>query len=1026
MSAVLMSIGAWSQASITVTPLPENTMGNDVTLSLNVISDENVKAFQCDVALPVSMTFNDTAPVLTSRVKDFDVAYKRIDERLIRVLVSSGSFSLITPDTTTATLNLSVNIPTAEGAYNHVVSVSNAIVVFDDYGRVNLPDSSFAAYDIKPSYVVHYMSDSLEVYCDTVVQDKPIVAPDIVLQKEGYTFTGWKGLPATMPGNDITVHAFYTRNCYNLLFKMDNDTISLSPVLYNDTIEVPAPPFKEGHTFIGWDSLETVMPARDLVVSALYSRNSYTLVYLVDGDTLSVSTVYYNDTIVPLKEPEEEGKAFSGWIDIPLTMPAHNLTIKGTFDVYSFVLTYKVDGKVVMTFSYIYGTPLTLEEEPTKEGYTFSGWSEIPEVMPAKNIEITGSFTVNTYKFTYMLDGEVYQADSLTYGKSIMPLAAPVKEGYTFSGWSTIPSTMPAKDVVVTGSFAINTYRLRYTLNGDVYKTDSIVYGAPIIAEANPVKEGYTFSGWSEIPEVMPAHDVNINGAFTVNIYKMTYVVLMDGEVYQTINQMLTYGSSIVLPQLPSFTGYTFNGWDSMPATMPATDITLTASFTINSYLLTYIVKVDGEVSETITDSVQYASPIVAPSMPDREGYTFSGWNNVLSVMPANDVTIQGEYTLNTTQTDEQGLIFTLNQQRDAFVVSDYTDELLAEVTIPETLLGLPVNAIQDRALTDAMELQAITLPATITKVGKRVFRGCDNLMVVDWNAVTPVSTLPFGKMEDFPNMLIFTNATSEVEGEVRNLVVDGIADEIILTYGYPFRNPREFTARNITFTRDFTKKTKIGVSGGWEALVLPFDVQQIVSETRGELKPFGVSDVSTSLSYWLATMQADGSFSLTDSIKANMPFVMKVPNSDEYEDEYNIEGVVTFSATEAVVHATVEGAEPSAKGISLVGSYEGKEAGTAIYALNDEAFVADGATVMPGGVFVADSRDILPFEAYVYHEATGRAPYLRIGAEGSTDIELLLHDGDENWYTLQGVRLSGKPTEKGVYIHCRRVVYIR
>lgn len=1026
-SAVLISIAAWAQASITITPLPENTTGDDVALSLNVLSDENVKAFQGDLTLPVSMTFNDVAPTLTSRTKGFDVAYKRIDERKVRVLVSSGDLSLITPDTATVTLNFSVNVPSAEDVNNHVVTLSNAILVFEDYGRINLPDSSFSAFDIKPAFVIHYMSDSTEVYCDTVVQDKPIVAPDILLEKEGYSFAGWDGLPSTMPAGDITVSAIYTRNSYNLLFKMDNDTISFSSVLYNDTIEVPSPPFKEGHTFIGWDSQDTVMPARDLVINALYSRNSYKLVYLVDGDTLSVSTVFYNDTIVPLEEPVQEGKAFSGWIDIPLTMPAHNLTVKGTFDVYSFKLTYKVDGKVIMTFSYIYGTELTPEEEPTKEGYTFSGWSEIPSVMPARNVEVTGSFVVNSYKFTYMVDGEVYQTDSVVYGKSITPLGIPSKEGHTFSGWSSIPSTMPAKDVVVTGSFTINTYRFRYMLNGEVYKTDSLDYGTPITPEEEPVKEGYTFSGWSEIPSTMPAHDVNVTGTLTVNIYQMTFVITLDDEVYQTINQMLAYGTSIVLPQLPSFTGYSFNGWDSMPATMPAKDITLTATFTINSYLLTYIVKVDGEVQETIKDSVKYNAAIVSPEISEMEGYTFSGWSNVLDKMPANDVTIQGEYTLNSTQTDEQGLVYSLNHERNAFEVSDYTEELLPKISIPEMLFGLPVNAMQDRALTDAMTLNEISIPASITKMGKRVFRGCDNLLIVEWNAEAPISVSPFGKMEDFANLLIFTTAAAEIEGEMNNLVIDGVAENIVLTDGFPFRNPREFTARRISYTHDFSKQTRIGEAGGWEALILPFSVKNVTSEEKGKLLPFGKADFITSLPYWIANLQANGTFAYIDEITANMPFIMKVPNSDEYEDIYNISGNIIFSAEDVVVSATTSLSQPSGSGYTLAGCYEGVPAGSRVFALNDDDYMVGGATYVPGGLFASGIRDIRPFEAYVYNESSMRAPYLRIGGDDGTRLTApMLDSSDDGWYTLQGIRLSGKPVEKGAYIYRNKVVYIK
>ena len=59
------------------------------------------------------------------------------------------------------------------------------------------------------------------------------------------------------------------------------------------------------------------------------------------------------------------------------------------------------------------------------------------------------------YKLVYMVDGVVYKTVSLESGVSITPEPAPVKNGYTFSGWSEIPSTMPAHNVTVTGFFVL-------------------------------------------------------------------------------------------------------------------------------------------------------------------------------------------------------------------------------------------------------------------------------------------------------------------------------------------------------------------------------------------------------------------------------------------------------------------------------------------------------------------------------------------------------------------------------------------
>ena len=60
-------------------------------------------------------------------------------------------------------------------------------------------------------------------------------------------------------------------------------------------------------------------------------------------------------------------------------------------------------------------------------------------------------------------------------------------------------------------------YKLKYQIGDEVVKTVELVYGSKILQTWTylaPSKEGYTFSGWSEIPETMPAHDVTITGRF--------------------------------------------------------------------------------------------------------------------------------------------------------------------------------------------------------------------------------------------------------------------------------------------------------------------------------------------------------------------------------------------------------------------------------------------------------------------------------------------------------------------------------
>ena len=182
-----------------------------------------------------------------------------------------------------------------------------------------------------------------------------------------------------------------------------------------------------------------------------------------------------------------------------------------------FVLKYMVDGILYKSYSIKEGDKITPEPLPTKEGYTFSGWSEIPATMPAHDVTVTGTFTINKYKLTYIVDGVEYKSSEVEYGSAITPEAEPTKEGYTFSGWREVPETMPAHDVIVTGTFIVNQYTITYMIDDEVYQTESVDYGSTITPPEAPEREGYTFE-WTDVPETMPAHDITIVGSYTSGI----------------------------------------------------------------------------------------------------------------------------------------------------------------------------------------------------------------------------------------------------------------------------------------------------------------------------------------------------------------------------------------------------------------------------------------------------------------------------------------------------------------------------
>ena len=289
---------------------------------------------------------------------------------------------------------------------------------------------------------------------------------------------------------------------------------------YSVPLKVPKGCKEAYQTAQGWKNFTNISDA-----------DKYKLTYVVDNEEYKSYEIEEGTTITPEPAPKKEGYSFSGWGEIPETMPAHDVTVNGTFSINKYKLTYLVDDAEFKTYEIEYGATITPEAEPTKEGYSFSGWSEIPETMPAHDVTVTGTFTINKYKLTYIVDGTEYKTYEIEYNATITAEAEPTKEGYTFSGWSEIPSTMPPYDVTVTGSFNINSYKLTYMIEDKVYKETMYEYGATITPEPQPEGDYATFE-WTDLPQTMPAHDVVVYASYTSGILEVLMASQQNVRIY--------------------------------------------------------------------------------------------------------------------------------------------------------------------------------------------------------------------------------------------------------------------------------------------------------------------------------------------------------------------------------------------------------------------------------------------------------------------------------------------------------------
>ncbi|MBQ3127046.1 MAG: InlB B-repeat-containing protein, partial [Clostridia bacterium] len=132
-----------------------------------------------------------------------------------------------------------------------------------------------------------------------------------------------------------------------------------------------------------------------------------------------------------------------------------------------------------------------------------------------------------TYTITYKVDGETVAEYSFKCDETItgINVTAPTKVGSTFGGWdTTLPETMPAKNLVINAVWGTNNYTIKFMDDTTVLSEATYAYGAAVTAPAAPTKEGFTFAGWVDadgkataVPTTMPAGNVTLYASWTEN-----------------------------------------------------------------------------------------------------------------------------------------------------------------------------------------------------------------------------------------------------------------------------------------------------------------------------------------------------------------------------------------------------------------------------------------------------------------------------------------------------------------------------
>ena len=331
------------------------------------------------------------------------------------------------------------------------------------------------------------------------------------------------------------------------------------------------------------------------------------------------------------------------------------------------------------------------------------------------NKEYWAKWEINQYTVTVKPEnGEADITITQDYGTAIAAPADPTREGYTFTGWDRdIPATMPAENMTVTAKWKVNQYTITFDTNGGSEITPITQdYGTAITAPANPTREGYTFIGWDKaIPATMPAENMTITAKWKVNQYTITFDSNGGSEIAPITQD---YGTAITAPADPTREGYTFIGWDkAIPATMPAEDLTITAQWRdiavptgeikiaengwksfLNTITFRLFFKDTQTVTVTAADNsgkavkIEYLLSDKALTESELAGMTFTAYSAPFSINPDN------EYVIYAKLTDTSGNVAYINTNG---IVLDATVPVISGIEAGKTYCAAQTITVDEK-----------------------------------------------------------------------------------------------------------------------------------------------------------------------------------------------------------------------------------------------------------------------------------------------------------------------------------------
>lgn len=470
---------------------------------------------------------------------------------------------------------------------------------------------------------------------------------------EGFTFdeSAANVVSGTVAADgSLVLKVYFARNQYKLT--VDG---AESEVYYGAALDIATPAAREGYTFIGWNvDVPANMPASDLTLVSQWSENDadYTAYNAAvaaaqakkaETDYDKTYTAESRAALDAALAEKVSGKKYSEQSVVDAAAKAINDAV-ASLEVMTYNATFYVDGAEYKVVPTKVGEQIIAPENPTKEGFVFTGWDKEVGVMGTEDVSFNAQFSAGevSYKVeTYVMDvNGAYGAADVKVVPATTGAAVSVdpeaREGFTVAADSVLSGTVAAD-----GSLVLKVYYSRNQYKLTVDGAESMVYYGAELNIAEPTKDHYTFAGWNvEVPATMPASDLTLVSQWTEEgadytaydaAVKAAQAKKAEADYEKTYTAESRAALDVALAIDVANKKYSEQA-DVDAATAAINDavkalelMTYTANFYVN-----------GQLYKAVTAKV--GEQIIAPKDPSVDGYNFNGWDPAVGTMGTEDV----------------------------------------------------------------------------------------------------------------------------------------------------------------------------------------------------------------------------------------------------------------------------------------------------------------------------------------------------------------------------------------------------